>query len=477
MKRLFRKINSEYLELIYHFKNYLSVSIFTKFLAFISIPIFTRLLGPEGYGGTSMFLSIVSIVSIFAAMGLDSSIKRYYFEAGNNKKQFISSNIIVVFVFNSLLILFVLAFQDKLADIVEIPNTLLILGFLVGIMHAYKSIIFGLWQASRFSGQISKVSIANGTITIVVSIILVLILNDYYGQVYGYLISALLINLFLLNKVKNLFIIHFDKKLIKYSLVIGIPLVFNQVAGYVLVFFDRLVINKYYGMNETGIYSFAYNVAMIMEMIIFALNSAWLPIFFKKMNENGIESLNPYFKVFSKIIFLSALALISFSSELLMILADDRYNTALSIVPVIILGYVFKFLYSFFSNVEYFYKKTIALAFFSILAGVVNIVLNLIYVPLYGGIGAAYTTLISYVLLFLLHFLYVDKVLKVKVFRIQILLIPLIQFVIGLLLIDTVSGIIDNYVLVFVVKIGVIIILASVYFYGNYFRTKSNYKG
>ena len=108
-----------------------------------------------------------------------------------------------------------------------------------------------------------------------------------------------------------------------------------------------------------------------------------------------------------------AISLILFAQEIVQLLSTKEYVKALPIVPVIIISYVFLYLYTLFANYSFYYKKTgyISLA---TLVTLVNIVLNYLLIPRFGYIIAAYTTLFSYILLFVFHYTVIRFILKTK---------------------------------------------------------------
>jgi len=83
-------------------------------------------------------------------------------------------------------------------------------------------------------------------------------------------------------------------------------------------------------------------------------------------------------------------------------------------VPIIVIGYVGVFLYTLYGNYSFYRKKTGLISLATLFAGGINIGLNYWLIPIYGYVAAAYTTLVSYFLLFLFHFLNVKYILKEK---------------------------------------------------------------
>ena len=104
-----------------------------------------------------------------------------------------------------------------------------------------------------------------------------------------------------------------------------------------------------------------------------------------------------------------ALGLILFAREIVIILADEKFHSALSVVPIVVIGYVFYGMYIVYGMYTGYKKKTIFTSIITVTAGISNIILNAIFLPKYGYIAAAYTTVVSYFIMFLLALL-VDKV-------------------------------------------------------------------
>ena len=89
------RIDSDFFEFLLHAKNYVTANIFMKGLAFISIPIFTRLLVPADYGVLAIFFSFVGFFSIISGLGIRGSITRYYYEETDDFDSFLGSNLVL----------------------------------------------------------------------------------------------------------------------------------------------------------------------------------------------------------------------------------------------------------------------------------------------------------------------------------------------------------------------------------------------
>jgi O-antigen/teichoic acid export membrane protein len=122
------------------------------------------------------------------------------------------------------------------------------------------------------------------------------------------------------------------------------------------------------------------------------------------------------------------------SPEVYKIMAPKEYWQSIQLMPLIILACYLNFLYGFPANFEFFHEKTHLISIGTISAAVINIVLNIIFIPKYGGTGAAITTLISYVFLFVFHEIIARFVIKNFEYQFKIYLIGLIPVSIVMIL-------------------------------------------
>ena len=174
------------------------------------------------------------------------------------------------------------------------------------------------------------------------------------------------------------------------------------------------MINKMVGSSEAGIYAFAYKIGMLLLIVTVALNQAWVPQFFEKLKNGEFKQIRLIVIKYSIIVSVFASILVFFAPFLVKIFAPEEYASALPLVPVIIIGFLFHFMYVFYVNYAFYEKKTVLIAIFTIIAGIVNLGLNYYLIPRYGYTVAAWTTVISYFILFLLHFININYVIKMK---------------------------------------------------------------
>ncbi|MCD6579125.1 oligosaccharide flippase family protein [bacterium] len=418
-------------EFLSHAKNYAFATLITKGIGFLLIPIMTRLLTPSEYGILSVFGSIVSVSLIIIGFGIPGAVNRYYHEKTNDFKEYLGTNVFFLFVAGGIWFILLLSFQHRLSKIFNFNPKLLLLAFVVATMGVFYQVYLYYLNAKKKSALYARMQIIKGTSLPIMSIIWITLLtyNRYMGAIYsnlviGFVMAVLSIYILLKNSKFK-----FNIKHVWYSLKFGIPWIPHALSGFVLSYFDRIIINQLNGAKDAGLYSFAYNVGMVLYIIVMAFSKSWNPIFYEKMNQKKFKDINDIASANNRIIVAIAVFLILFSKEIAMLMANNRYYNAFGLIPIIVVSYVFVFIYTLYVNFSFYRKKTYLISLNTFLAGAINIVLNYCFIPKYGYKIAAITTLFSYIILLILHYVSVTYILKERVIVLRTLLLDVLWVV------------------------------------------------
>lgn len=208
----------------------------------------------------------------------------------------------------------------------------------------------------------------------------------------------------------------------------------------------------YCGSSDTAFYSVAYSCAMAVSILWTSMNTAWSPWAYEKMDERNYDALKkasrPYLLLFGFVVF----CFILIAPEVLYIMGGKTYIAAVWVIPPVMVAYIFQFVYSLYVNIETYCKKQKYIAIGTTIAAILNIVLNYIFIPIFGYQAAAYTTLIGYTILFFVHFLFVVKLKKQKWYdtKFNILFLSFFVFVMFLSLLLYQNRIIRYTVIAFI---------------------------
>ena len=198
----------------------------------------------------------------------------------------------------------------------------------------------------------------------------------------------------------------------RYCIVISLPFVFSGLANLILGQSDRLMLQALSTPFETGVYSYVYNFGMVSMGVWTAFNYAWSVWYFDKTHANQKDQIVHLYKKYGMFVTLLSVAFVLVSPDIVRILGGAEYQSGIYMIPLIAAGCFFFFLYTFPVAYESYKQKTVYIAIGTVTAAALNIGLNFYFVPKWGGMGAAASTLISYVMLFVFHYVIAKYVLK-----------------------------------------------------------------
>lgn len=388
---------------------YLLGNIFDKGIAFITIPIFTRLLTPSEYGIVSNYGAWVTVFTIIIAFNLGATTRNAYVDYKNTINQYLSSIFTISALIASIITVISMIIIPSLTD--NITRKFLLLCIIQSFgAYIINTHIVKYMMSFNYKKRTLLLTFPN-LIGAMLSIMLMFNMTNekYYGRIYAtaLTIGGLGLILFIKTLIKGKVLINIEYW--KYGLSLSIPLIFQGLSVVILSVSDRIMITQIIGPSETGIYSLVYNLGMIAMVFTNALEGVWIPWFTKEMNMGNKNKINEKVVQYINVVLLLICCLLLVSPEILVILAPKDYWGGTNLIPPVILASFMIFLYSISVNVEYYYKKTNIIARNTMFAALLNLILNLIFIPHFRALGAAYATFFSYSFSFFMHYRYCRK--------------------------------------------------------------------
>lgn len=384
---------------------YTASSVFTRGLAIITIPIFTRLMSTEQIGIVNIYNSWYSLISTFATLSLTSGGFAVAMKDYADKRDEYESSILSLTSIVAILIALVYTVDPAFwQNTLGLSNALIVL-MLVGFLVAPARDFWLARQRYEYKYKLAgAVSFLTAVVASALSIYVVVLLSSKgetdiatgrlfanYIVIYG---VAAIIWIYIMVKGKKVY----SKEYWKLSLAISIPLIGYNVAGQILNVSDRMMISRMVNNSAVGIYSTLYTVSSLSLMVWQAINASFVPYLFQNIEkkEHNIKRIANMLMVTYAAI---AVLLTYFAPEIVRILATEEYYKAIYIMPPIATG-VFLTSYShLYSNIAVYYKKTKYVMYPAIIAACINLVLNYFCIKQFGYMAAAYTTLVSYIVL------------------------------------------------------------------------------
>ncbi|MGE5455579.1 MAG: polysaccharide biosynthesis C-terminal domain-containing protein [Ignavibacteriales bacterium] len=403
--------------------NIISVGI-SMIVSLVSLSILSNLLTPSDMGISTSFITLQTVISYIITLSIYTSINKVMLNKKIELDNYFST--ITIFTIISIIGYYILyyIFKGSFNSLFGF-NTLLMTFLFLSIL--FDNIVLYFFTKWTFKNEYIKVFIYNfitSPLSQILSIFLVLFCHTdkYWGKIIGLkalpIVIGILFLIYILIKGK----FSFDKKYLKYGLQISTPFVAHLLSQVLLSNSDLLMIKSMVGAESAGIYSVAYTISNIVYSLIICILKPWSPWVYRRLDNDEIE---PIYKNSSNIIilfFIITLGLITVAPEMIKTFLNSTYFSAVNIIVPISLGMYFQGLYVIFYDVEYYYEQGKIIAYYSILTAIINIILNYIFIKNYGYTAAAYTTLISYILLTVFNYYGMKKIGKKKIFDSKIIL-------------------------------------------------------
>lgn len=375
-------------------------------------PIFTRMLTTQEYAQYSLYQSWQNILQIFVCLNVfNYATYTAMVKFEDDKDGFITSAQTLVTLFTMIGIGIYYFARLFAGDILGFPLPVVILMFFEILFFSAGN----LWQQRRryeyqYRGM-TAVSLIIGIMGPLLGMLAVYWAdNPGYGRIYGSAAVHIVVGfaLYICNIVKSRKFI--SRRYWKYILVFCVPLIPHFLSTQILSKFDRIMIDRMCSTSDVAVYSLAYNLSMLMLIVSDALLAAYTPYTYQCIKEKRTKPIRERTSQLLFVVALSNILLILLAPEAVALFATEDYYEAIYIIPAVSASVYFMFLFNLFANIEYYYSETKYVALASIIAAVVNIGLNFIFIQWYGYIAAAYTTLISYVIYSVSHYIFMQKV-------------------------------------------------------------------
>lgn len=391
---------------------FLVCSVMQRGISVITTPIFTRLLNTEEYGQVGVFNSWLDIVSVFVTLRL------YYgvFVQGlvkyeEDKIKYASSMQGLGLTLSIIWTIVYFLFRNYWNELFKLTTTQM----LAMMLMIWATGAFRFWAATKRNEFEYRALVI---ITIIVSVLKPLLgiylVTHSEDKATARILAIAIVEIAAYSLLFFIQVIRgkqfYSKKYWKHALMFNIPLIPHYLSQTVLNSSDRIMIRNMVGVSEAGIYTLAYNVSKIMSMFNQALTQTLNPWIYQKIKakqENEIGKMGCF-----SLLFVGGLnlALIAFAPEILSFFAPEAYHEAIWVIPPVALSVYFQFSYNLFACFEFYFEKTKFIMIASVGGAVLNIILNYVFINIFGYIAAGYTTLFCYMVYAISHYICMKRI-------------------------------------------------------------------
>lgn len=382
-------------------------------LSIITTPIITRIVAPHDYGEWSLLTTYTNVMMAIVLMGLDQAFVRFYYKDNSvlYKKYLTYTVVKIPILLSASLIVISLGFirSLKLFDGDSwVGYIMLYANLLIAVVNRIAQLVLRMEQKGK---AYSMLLVVNKFIYVLVVFALVLAtsLRDFVALTLGTLVSQVVVVIVAIYLCRGVW---FAKKQEKCSyelnkramIVYGLPFIYSSLAGDVFNYADKWAIKSIQSYSDVGIYSAAANVVSICAIVQTTFSLLWAPMameHYEKAPEN-----KAFFEKANSCITLAMFAIGAFVvcfKDVIVYLLGEEYRLAATVIPFLLFNPIMTTISETTVYGVNFRNKTWYHAIITTIPAILNIVLNMILVPVFSSKGAAIATAISYVVFYALR--------------------------------------------------------------------------
>ncbi len=390
----------------------------SKLLVFLLMPLYTALLSPAEYSAAELITGTANLIMPFACIGITNGIFRFAADRFCEKREIFSSGIALVGV--GFAITLAVGLPLLLLEQIRVETALILAYVLLADLQAVcAQYVRAIDRTRLFALQ----GILNTLITIGANLLFLIVFQwGTVGYVVAVIVGNLVTTLFLVWRARlwRDFRVSFIKatalwELLRYSL----PMVPTTICWLITDLSDRYFVNAIHGAAANGIYSAAYKIPTVVNLLSGIFLQAWqFSAVTQAADDEDCKSFySEIFRSFLALIFLGTAGLLLCSELLCGLLLDEAYAGAAHYMPTLLIAVALEAVVSFLATVYMLSKKSMHSFVTAISGTAANLLLNFLLIPRIGVLGAAIATAISYGVVYVLRSLDVPRLLR---FRMEI---------------------------------------------------------
>jgi len=390
---------------------YFPVRLVPALTSLITVPLFTRMIAREDYGNFSLIMSAISLVAVIATQWVNGSIVRFYwtYEKEDRADDYVATAVWAVtgalvaaaLICGAMVLVFGRGLSPELRQLVPIGLASLAVNYLSD----------ALLQILRAANKSTGYAILSVTKTLVGTAFSIWLVAGMRLGAWGILAGAVLgnlivtpIGLWMTAKEGSLSPRFIRKDVLGQFASYGLPLVPAAMSSWTLVLADRYVIGALRGAAEVGLYSTAYTLGdKIMNLIIMPLMITMGPVMVMTFEKNGqalAQQVQTQFtRYYAMVTFPIIAGMTAVTYQFFQVFVGPSYREAYAVLPIVMVGVMGYGLVQIAANGVALHKRSTIIMTNTVAAAAINVASNLLFVPRFGYMAAAYNTVLAYFVL------------------------------------------------------------------------------
>ena len=387
-------------------KNTLIISLGTflpQLTSLITLPILTLKLSSAEYGYYDLIGTLISLLIPIITLQIQAAGFRFILSSKDDKIQCTKyiSNIFFVVTISSFFSTIILYFVFY-----KLSNWIKICILMYFVLDTYTNALIQIVRGFSKNKIYSIGAIIQSLVKTIVLYILLINANlGLLGSIIALILGNVVAFIFEFCAIKLWQYLSFkqiSKNIIKEMLKYSWPMVPNTLSGWILRVSDRIVITSFLGIEQNAIYAIANKIPNLLGVLNSTFTMAWQENASINANDNDIEFYyTSMFNMFIKFLAGGTAILISFTPIMFIILINGNYKLAYYQMPILFIGIFYSCISSFLGGIYIANKRTKNVGITTIIAAVINLVVDLILISYIGITAGSISTLVSYIILVL----------------------------------------------------------------------------
>lgn len=401
-----------------HLSRYTGASLLLTVASIISFPILTRLFTVEEYGLLSYVGLVLTMLVGIAKLGMQHAAVRFRseFEADgpSSVDRYVSTVVFGMALSGCAIALIWAVLSQMIPDAVwnhPMMKPLLLLTCGLIALRTIESAFVNLLKADEQSAALGLFAVTRRYVELAAILITLFFISR---SLVGFYVATMVVEFMGLLFLVVWFVRHnrvapsmFSPPLLKTMLAFSIPMIGYELASVVLSLGDRYVIQSQLGAADLGVYSAAYNLSDYIKIVLVtSVASAVMPVYLRLHAKEGDGATRAFLNQVLYFYLLMAvpvvLGVIVVGEPLVALVASEKYAPGAVVIPWVMAGMLLDGLLPIFGASLYIQKRSKFILGVVVIAATVNILANLLLVPHYGILGAAWATFGSYGLMLIL---------------------------------------------------------------------------
>ena len=369
------------------------------------------------YGDVSLIFAYFVLFNVLLAYGMETAFFRF-FNSDEHKKTVLSTSAISLLLTSTMVLAIGYIFRQDLSSLIHIDADYIVLVLWILFFDALVIIPFAYLRALGKTIKYTVVKLTNVILNLGLNIVLLLYLKSWaetstlwqtfykpdFEVHYIFIANVIASGVTLLLLISFYFKLNYSfsttlwKKMLRYAfpvLVAGVAFSINET-------FDRILLERLLPENLSkdaiGTYSACYKLALFMMLFATAYRLGVEPFFFNNAKDTDAKTnyakILEFFVIFGALILLSVVVFVDVLK--LILIPNEAYWEAMTVVPILLLAYLFLGIYH---NLSVWYKitdRTKFGAYISIFGALITLLINIIFIPKFGYMASATATLFAY---------------------------------------------------------------------------------